>query len=153
MLYLKIKDNLFSKSCEYGILATLYVAKRSDEGSKVGVKEIATETDIPAPFTAKILQQLAKSGVIDSYKGPTGGFHITASRINMVSLADIVEAIDGDRIFNGCGLGLSECNANKPCAVHDHFISIRNDLKKMLKNTTLRDLMIDIENGKTVLKR
>lgn len=66
---------------------------------------------------------------------------------------NLVKAIDGDNIYNGCGLGLKECNSKHPCPVHDHFVSIRDDLKKMLSSTTLSQLINDLENGYTVLKR
>jgi Rrf2 family protein len=144
---------MFSKACEYGIRATVYIALQSLEGRRVSVNEIAKEIDSPIAFTAKILQQLSKSKVIHSVKGPTGGFEIERNNMNTVKLSMIVHAIDGDDIYVGCGLGLKECNASKPCPLHDKFIDIRNDLRSMLENTSLYELATGLEVGLTYLKR
>ncbi|MCM4170298.1 Rrf2 family transcriptional regulator [Arenibacter sp. TNZ] len=144
---------MFSKACEYGIKATIYIAAKSLHQERVSLKEIAEEVDSPVAFTAKILQSLAKSGIIDSHKGPTGGFQIEESRIDTIKLHDIVHAIDGDEIFNGCGLGLKQCDAKQPCPVHHKFIVIRDNLKIMLQNTSLYELATGLEIGLTHLKR
>lgn len=144
---------MFSKACEYGIRATLYIAKQSELGIRVGVKDIAKSTDTPEAFTAKILQQLAKSKILLSTKGPSGGFEIKKDMLAQISLLKVVEAIDGDSVYNGCGLGLKECDASKPCPVHNHFVSIRENLKNMLATTYLSDLTEGLKSGEVVLKR
>lgn len=144
---------MFSKSCEYGIKATLFIAQKSQGGERVNLKEIAAAIDSPVAFTAKILQLLSKKNVIDSVKGAYGGFEIARKRIDTLKLSEIVNAIDGDEIYAGCGLGLKKCNANKPCPVHDKFVDIRNNLKQMLESTTLYEMTTGLELGLTYLKR
>lgn len=144
---------MFSKACEYAIRAALYVAEQSKGGNRVGLKEIARATGSPEAYTAKILQQLVRKGILHSLKGPAGGFEIEAADLKRINLMQIVEAIDGDNVYNGCGLGLKECNAAKPCPVHDHFVSIRNDLKKMLSETNLAELANGLRDKKVFLKR
>jgi Rrf2 family protein len=144
---------MFSKACEYGIKAALYVATRSLEGERVMLKEIAREINSPEAFTAKILQQLARHRIVDSLKGPHGGFLIEKKRLDRIRLSEIVSAIDGDNIYRGCGLGLEQCNAKQPCPLHDKFVAIRNDLRKMLESTTLLELATGLEVGLTFLKR
>lgn len=144
---------MFSKACEYGIKATIYIAMQSLQGRRVSLKEIAEKVDSPTAFTAKILHQLAKNDLLDSTKGPAGGFQIEKESIDVIKLADIVFAIDGDSIYEGCGLGLDKCNANKPCPVHDKFVVIRDELKQMLRNTSLFELATGLEVGLTFLKR
>ena len=144
---------MFSKACEYGIKASIYIAMQSLQGRRVSLKEIAEKVDSPTAFTAKILHQLAKNNLLDSTKGPSGGFQIEKERIDDIKLADIVFAIDGDSIYEGCGLGLDKCNANKPCPVHDKFVVIRDELKQMLRNTSLFELATGLEVGLTYLKR
>ena len=87
---------MFSKACEYGIRAAVYVALQSLDGRRVSVNEIAEEIDSPIAFTAKILQQLSRSKVIHSVKGPTGGFELDRTEMDTVKLSMIVHAIDGD---------------------------------------------------------
>ena len=144
---------MFSKACEYGIKATIYIAVKSMRRERVSLKEIAEEVDSPVAFTAKILQSLAKNGIIDSHKGPTGGFQIEEAKIDTIKLHDIVHAIDGDKIFSGCGLGLEQCDASQPCPVHNKFVDIRDNLKIMLQNTSLYELATGLEIGLTHLKR
>lgn len=120
---------MFSKACEYGIRAVAYIALQSLDGRRVSVNEIAEEIDSPIAFTAKILQQLSRNKVIQSVKGPTGGFELDRTEMDTVKLSSIVHAIDGDGTYVGCGLGLKECNANQPCPLHDKFVDIRTDLK------------------------
>lgn len=144
---------MFSKACEYGIKATLYIATQSLQSDRVMLKEIAREINSPEAFTAKILQQLARNKIVDSVKGPYGGFQIEKKRIDEIRLSEIVSAIDGDNIYRGCGLGLDQCNANQPCPLHDKFVDIRNNLRRMLESTSLYELATGLEVGLTFLKR
>lgn len=145
---------MFSKACEYGIKATLYIAEQAlNSDKKTGVKDIAKQIDSPEAFTAKILQILSKNKIIKSAKGPSGGFYIPKEQLENIKLNVIVKAIDGDQIYKGCGLGLSQCNAEKPCPVHDQFKVIRDELARMLNNTSLLELATGLDSGLTFLKR
>ncbi|WP_038530576.1 RrF2 family transcriptional regulator [Formosa agariphila] len=144
---------MFSKACEYGIRASIFIALNSMEGRRVSPKEIAKEIDSPEAFTAKILQALARNNVVNSIKGAHGGFEINKDEIKTVKLSDIVDAIDGDNIYKGCGLGLKECDETKPCPMHDKFKSVRDELRLMLESTDLEALALDIKLGETFLKR
>lgn len=143
---------MFSKSCEYAIKAAIYIANNSLLDIKVGFVDIAKEIDSPEAFIAKILQKLTKEGVILSVRGVNGGFFIPKNLIVKVKLAHIVQAIDGDAVFKGCGLGMEKCNANRPCPLHDKFMSIRSDLRIMLETTNLEELALGLKSGETFLK-
>ena len=108
---------MFSKACEYGIRAVIYIAQKSLNEERASLKDITAEIDSPEAFTAKVLQQLAKAKIINSVKGPNGGFEIDKDEIDSIKLSEIVNALDGDSIYKGCGLGLKVCNANEPCPV------------------------------------
>jgi Rrf2 family protein len=143
---------MFSKACEYAIKATLQIAQQSQQGKRASLKDIAKAIDSPEAFTAKILQQLARQGLIQSIKGPNGGFELNTGESNSLMLSQIVQAIDGDQIYKGCGLGLKKCNELKPCPVHNKFKAIREDLSNMLENTSVHELAIGINAGLTFLK-
>ena len=64
---------MLSNSCKYGIRAVVYLASRHTK-SNIGIKEISGDLGLPSPFLAKILQQLAKHKILNSVKGPNGGF-------------------------------------------------------------------------------
>ncbi|MDP1745739.1 MAG: Rrf2 family transcriptional regulator [Bacteroidota bacterium] len=144
---------MFSKACEYAIRASIYIAEQSLLDRKVSLKEVADAIESPAAYTSKILQQLARKNIINSDKGPTGGFSMDKQELNKVKLGTIVFAIDGDNIYNGCGLGLKKCNEKMPCPVHNQFKVIRDELKNMLETTTVKSLAMDFEKGLTFLKR
>ncbi|WP_417370182.1 RrF2 family transcriptional regulator [Gelidibacter japonicus] len=143
---------MFSKACEYGIKASIYIALNSYDGNRVSLKEIAKEIASPEAFTAKILQDLVRYKIINSVKGAYGGFEIPKEDISSIKLSQIVTAIDGDDIYHGCGLGLNVCDENHPCPVHDQFKTIRNELKVMLESTNLEQLALDIKSGASFLK-
>lgn len=144
---------MFSKACEYGIRATIYITMQSLQGNRVNLKEISAEIDSPVAFTAKILQLLAKNHIVDSVKGPSGGFQIDKQKMNSIMLGQIVAAIDGNKIFKGCALGLKECNENFPCPVHYQFKRIRDDLEAMSASTSVLQLTEGLETGLTFLRR
>jgi Rrf2 family protein len=143
---------MFSKACEYGIRAMIYIAQQSRQGERVGLKDIAQGIDSPEAFMAKILQALSRQGLVQSVKGPNGGFYMDARGLK-VTLAEVVLAIDGDQLFNGCGLGLPECNEKKPCPIHDEFKLIRNKIKSLLETTQVGEFNELLEKGVLHLKR
>ncbi len=143
---------MFSKACEYGIRAMMYIAQKSKEGERVGIKEISKGIDSPEPFMAKILQDLSRKGLVQSVKGPHGGFYMDA-KSGKISLAEIVTAIDGDQLFTGCGLGLKACNEKKPCPIHYEFKAIRTKLKSVLESTHVEEFTESLEKGLIYLKR
>lgn len=143
---------MFSKTCQYGIRAVIYVCSKSRNSEKVGVKEICHAIDAPEFFTGKILQMLAKHKIISSAKGPNGGFYISEEQRGIV-LIDIVTAIDGDHLFTGCGLGLSQCSEINPCPMHHEFKLIRDNLKAILSNKNVSVLAEEVENGTVTLNR
>lgn len=143
---------MFSKACEYGIKASLFIAEQSGQGERVSLKDISEAIDSPTAFTAKILQQLSRNSLIQSVKGPAGGYEIDAARLDSVWLADIVKAIDGDQVYKGCGLGLKECNEARPCPVHEDFKEVRERLREMLETTSLKQLADGLLEGTTFLR-
>lgn len=117
---------MLSNSCKYGIRAVLLIASKPPAAGKVGLKTIATELSIPQPFLAKILQILTRNRILDSAKGPHGGFSLMRPATE-ITLMDIVRAIDGDEFFDSCLLTGEKCNYYEPskgvCMLH-------NDLRK-----------------------
>lgn len=144
---------MFSKACQYGIKATIFIAVKSQEDKRVNLNEIAKEIDSPIAFTAKVLQILSKNGIIDSIKGATGGFEIKKDQLDKIMISQIVNSIDGNSIYESCGLGFGKCSEIKPCAVHFKFKKIREDLKDMLETTSLLDLSNNINNKLAFIKR
>lgn len=115
--------------------------------------DIVNKVGSPEAFTAKILSKLVKAGIVESLKGPIGGFQISPHSMSTIMVSEVVYAIDGDAIYNGCGLGLDECSSLQPCPMHDRFSVIRMELKKMLQTTSIHELAIGVKSGATLLMR
>ena len=144
---------MFSKACEYGIRASIHLARLSEKGERSSLKQVAKAIDSPVAFTAKVLQLLARDGIIRSIQGSTGGYEIPQDRLSKIYVSDIVKAIDGDQVYKGCGLGLKNCNEKMPCPLHFEFKAIRDDLKEMLQTTSVQDLASQLHHGMAFLKR
>ncbi len=143
---------MFSKACEYGIRATVYIADQSKQGNRAILKEIAKEIASPEAFTAKILQQLVKSNIVMSIKGINGGFEISKDKISNLKLADIVLAIDGDGIYTNCAFGLKDCTEQYPCPVHHKYKPIKASIRKVLEQTGINEMSDSLKDGLTFLK-
>ncbi len=144
---------MFSKACEYGIKAIVYIATQSLEGKRVKIGDIVGSSGSPEAFTGKVLGALTKHHIVNSHTGPYGGFDIDVQRLKEIKISDIVFAIDGDTIYNGCALGFSECGSDQPCPMHDKFVKVRGELKKMLETTSVYDLAMGLKTGKSTLMK
>ncbi len=137
---------MFSKSTEYALRAVVFLAKHTSEEERLGRKAIAEQMGFPEPYLAKILQHLVKRKIIHSVKGPNGGFYVT-DEIMQISLLDIIDANEGLAFFKRCGLGLVECDEEKPCPIHNEYGVFREGLYKMLSDKKVKDVLDDLETG------
>ena len=88
---------MLSNTCKYGLRAIVYIAGKSNNGEKIGIKRISSDLDLPMPFLAKILQSLARQKILLSSKGPNGGFSL-ARDPKEIYLIEVVTAIDGEDV-------------------------------------------------------
>jgi Rrf2 family protein len=140
---------IYSRSAEYAIRAFVHLAQ-VPEGRFAMVKNIAEEEDIPAHFLAKILQQLARKGLLRSSKGPTGGFSLRVDPAE-ISLMDIVDALDGMAPYQQCASGLAECSDEMPCSMHDSWVALRSRIMDYLGKNTIADLVKALEQKRKAL--
>lgn len=143
---------MLSKTCEYGLRAMIYIAQHSRDGKRIGIGQIARGIDSPEHFIAKILQELGRKGIVQSIKGPNGGFYLD-EKGRSCSLATIVRALDGDGLFNGCGLGLPQCSHLHPCPIHGEFKKIREEIGTMLEGARIGEFSEKLDEGILFLKR
>lgn len=142
---------MFSKTCEYAIRSMIYISQKSKDGLRVGVKQVAESIDAPEHFIAKILQELSRKKLVQSMKGPNGGFYLEDIDFK-TSLADIVIAIDGNNIYNECVLGLKACSQKNPCPVHYEYKEIKKNLIAMLEKNTIENFKDRLDSGNYFLK-
>jgi Rrf2 family protein len=126
---------MFSKKCEYGLQAVLYLSANMDK-EIIPAEEIANKLAIPKEFVSKILQSLTESGIVNSRKGKSGGFSM-AKDPKKVKLIDVVAAIDGLSMFSSCVLGFPNCDVDNPCPLHDKWGKLRTMAYSMLTDENL----------------
>ena len=143
---------MFSKTCEYAFRATVVVAMASKNGERLTLSDIAERTGAPKAFTAKVLQDLARAGIVTSQRGPSGGFDLPPLQARKVNLRMIMEAVGEDAFRNDCAMGLGRCNSEDPCPMHDQFSKVRDEMNRMLEITDVNSLVQGLNNGTTRLK-
>jgi Rrf2 family protein len=134
---------MLSSACEYGLRAALHLASLRPDGY-VPIRQISEELDISFPFLTKVFQQLTQADLMTSMRGPKGGVAFTRPA-DQITLKEIVLAIDGPGLFKDCVLGLPGCGDQKPCPIHDQWVTERQRLDAMFSGITLIDMAEDIE--------
>ena len=137
---------MLSISCKASIKAVTYLGSNFSTGKKSGIKEVAEFINENEHTVGKLLQKLVKEKIINSTKGPNGGFYITGRQKNL-KVISIVEAIDGKDVFRKCGLGLSKCSESHPCPFHNDFKPIREMFRKMCHEKKVSDLFENVNSG------
>ncbi len=137
---------MLSLTCKTAIKAVIYLAIKYKTGEKSGIKNIASYINASEHTVGKILQSLAKESVINSAKGPTGGFYLNLKQNNQ-PIINIIYAIDGKSTFEECGLGLSKCSATHPCPMHHDYKVVRDHFKFICRDNKVCDLCETVEDG------
>ena len=147
------EKEMFSKTCEYGIKAVLYIAGQSLRKVRSKMSDIVQQIGSPEAFTGKVLGTLSRHGIIDSYTGPHGGFEISQERLHVITIADIVRAIEGDDFFEDCVLGLGICDEGHPCPMHHAVEPVRREMMDVLQQATVYELAMGLKNEVSLLMR
>lgn len=114
--------------------------------------EIAKAEDIPLPVLSKVLQELVRKGLLESRRGPGGGFQLSR-RPELIALRDIVAAIDGLDHFMDCVAGLKVCSEEAPCPLHNTWTGMRTQILTSLETTTLAQMSRAAQKKNDLLRR
>jgi Rrf2 family protein len=125
-----------SKKADYGLIALKHLAQHAEES--VSAREIAAQYQIPAELLAKVLQRLARKGLLASQQGTNGGY-VLARDPSAISIADVVEALDGPISITPCERG-SDCQQMTVCSVRDPLSKIRAKVVRVLGDTSIYEL-------------
>ncbi len=137
---------MLSLTAKTAIKAVVYLASKHPLDEKTGIREIATFIAASEHTVGKLLQTLVKHEVINSMKGPTGGFYITKEQLRK-PVIQIAEAIDGTEAFKECGLGFSKCSADHPCPIHHEYKKGRDLMEKLFREKKVSDLCQPVNKG------
>ena len=143
---------VFSRACEYGIRAMLYLVSQSEDRPML-VREIANDLKIPFPFLAKITQTLVRQGLLNSQKGPGGGISL-ARPAKEITLLQVVEVVDGLNLIQECILGVPGCpDETVQCPLHGQWEKVQEGIVNMLSNQSIAQVAEKLKNQKYVLVR
>lgn len=129
---------LVTRETDYAVRTVLYLARDRDQMSSV--TEIAKAMHIPKSFLAKLLQRLARNGILESIRGAQGGFRLAMKPAEITLLA-VMEAIQGPAGINVCAIDSKRCRMSSSCAVHPVWVEIRKEVEKRLARETLDKLI------------
>lgn len=131
---------IYSKTTEYAIRALTYMAMRTEETS-VSTREISRETSVPYAYIAKTFQALVASGILESRRGPDGGFSF-AKNPSEIRIIDIMKALDDAKQspLSKCVMGLDRCGEVNPCPLHYIWSATTKKITEELTKNTLLDM-------------
>ncbi|KXK39546.1 MAG: Rrf2 family transcriptional regulator [Saprospiraceae bacterium] len=137
---------MLSQTCKTAIKAVIYLSIRSEAGKKTSIKEISEKINASEHTIGKTLQTLVRHKIINSVKGPNGGFYLQDEQQNQ-ALSNIVETIEGKEVFKECGLGLSMCSESHPCPIHFDYKVARDLIEKIFREKKVKDLRDPVNDG------
>ena len=128
-----------SNLADYGVVVMTAAARAAEDSRLMSTAQVAQATGIPAPTVAKLMGQLGRAGLLASQRGVAGGFALSRPAAE-ISLADIVEAIDGPIALTHCGQEGAECDLSHACAVRPHWAPVNRAVKAALAEVSLAEL-------------
>lgn len=121
-------------------IRAMAVLGRLPAGTYAGAGHVAAEIGAPPNYLGKMLQSLARLGLVESQKGLGGGFRL-AKPPREITLFDVVDPSEDFSRWSGCVLGRAECSDSNPCVVHERWKKVRTDYLNLLMRTTIADLV------------
>src|SRR6478609_3973555 len=127
-----------SHLADYAVVLMTAAARRP-AGARLSATELAQETGVPLPTTQKLMGLLASCGLLSSVRGAGGGFALSRAAAS-ISLADIVEAVEGPIAMSACSDGKFDCALDAHCRVKPHMGIVGHAVRGALGAVSLREL-------------
>jgi len=130
-----------SKKADYALMAMKHLALRTDRGSQgsSSAREIAEQYDIPIELMAKVLQRLVRHGLLASHQGTRGGYQLARTPAQ-ISVADVIQAVDGPVTVTACSTEEGTCEQFAKCNVRDPLWRVRERILSALGECTIAEL-------------
>jgi Rrf2 family protein len=127
-----------SKKADYALMAMKHLAQKRNAAS-ASAREIAEQYDIPIELMAKVLQRLVRTGLLTSQQGTRGGYTLSRPS-SAVSVADVIQAIDGPFTVTACSTENNDCDQFGKCSVRDPLWRIRERIVQALGTVTIAEM-------------
>ena len=128
-----------SKKADYALMAMKHLAQQAGSTS---AREIAEQYDIPIELMAKVLQRLVRTGLLVSTQGTRGGYTLSRPSAS-ISVADVIQAIDGPVTVTACSSEKSDCEQYGKCSIRDPLWQIRELIVATLGTVTIAEMAAD----------
>ena len=133
-----------SKKADYALIAMKHLALRPDAGNSSSAREMAETYGIPLELLAKVLQRLVRSRLLISVQGTRGGYRLGRSS-QAISVADVIQAVDGPVTVTACSPDDHRCDQYSQCNVRDPLWKIRSRILDALNTVSVAELAADGE--------
>lgn len=130
-----------SKKADYALMAMKHLALRPEKGA-ASAREIAEQYDIPVELMAKVLQRLVRKGLLASHQGTRGGYHLIRPA-SAISVADVIQAVDGPLTVTACSTDEENCDQYSKCSVRDPLWKIKERILFALQACSISELAAD----------
>ena len=127
-----------TKKADYGLMAMKHLAEHVDQGA-CSAKDVAEAYGIPQEALAKILQRLAKVGLVRSQHGTHGGYTLTRDP-KMISAFEVIKAIDGPLFITSCVTVRGECDQTERCTIREPLRKVNESIEQVLKNIKISQM-------------
>jgi Rrf2 family protein len=131
-----------SKKADYALMAMKHLATHTDAAS-TSARAIAEEYNIPIELMAKVLQRLARRGLLASHQGTRGGYTISKAP-SSISVADIIQAIDGPLTVTACSTEDEQCEQFTRCNIRDPLWRIKDRILSALATVSLAEIASEV---------
>ncbi|MFA5670335.1 MAG: Rrf2 family transcriptional regulator [Balneolaceae bacterium] len=127
---------LASQAAQYAISAIFAISRQEDK--VISASELAKVINCPAAYLSQVLAKLKNPGILKSKRGLNGGVYL-AKPIEDISIYDVIIAIDGDKFYTSCFMGIDGCGHIEPCPFHNFWEKERTRIKNWLQTTSFAD--------------
>jgi len=133
---------MFSKTAKYGLRAVTFIAEQRLKGAeRVRIDDVAAKLDIPRNYLSKVLHSLGRGGILDSVRGPGGGFGL-ARDPDDITLGHVIGVLDDWKEGETpCLLWDGPCTPDTPCVAHHGWKDIAEGARGFLRETSVLDLL------------
>lgn len=128
-----------TKKADYGLMALKYLAEHPGQAS-LSAKDIAEAYRIPPQLLAKILQQLAREGLLQSHAGMNGGYTL-ARNPDSITAFEVIRIIDGPLFITSCVTDSGTCDLTNSCTIKEPLARVNESISEVLKKIRISDLV------------
>jgi Rrf2 family protein len=128
-----------TKKADYGLMALKYLAEHPDQAA-LSAKDIAEAYHIPPQLLAKILQRLAKVGLVRSTAGMNGGYALVRDA-GEITVFEVIRAVDGPLFLTACSSGPKPCDLTDSCTIKEPMARVNDSITELLQGIRIGDLV------------